>query len=332
MTQGQSFAFGSANEERLEWSAMPNAVEILNPFIVSCLSDSSIEIHSLSNLVALQKISISTPSSQSLSFAINPEEGIPPVNSLGQHIFVCNGDQLTALKMVPLVTQVEALVASNCHEEALRLCQVCENKNLIAGIDVRCIYEANAFAMLAKGDFEKAVQNFILAKTDFLTVAANFPDFIPHNLQNALSINPNQGKKYSGSVLQRAAAAVAILCDHHRPAILRRAEKADKVRELGFMASSSAKPSFSTGYKGSAASFSGASMMGSSMSISSSLMGTSSASAIDENDEVSRMFYTIRTTRWLIYDEICVLYRTTSPIPTRKLAARFSVIPCTSLR
>jgi hypothetical protein len=276
--QGRSFAYGSSNEERIEWSALPTAVEVLNPFVISCLSDSSVEIHSLASLVALQKISISTPSTQSLSFAVYPEEGIPPVNSLGQHVYVCNGDQLTALKMVPLATQVEALVAANCHEEALSICQVCENKNLIVGIDVRNIYEANAFSLLSKGDFEKAVQNFLLAKTDFLTVASNFPDFIPHNLQNALSINPNQGKKYTGAVLQRAAAAVALLCDGHRSAIIKRAEKAEKVRELGFMASSSAKPSFSAAaYKN--ASFSAATVMGTSIS-------TSMAQApIDENDE-----------------------------------------------
>lgn len=87
---------------------------------------------------------------------------------------------------------MEALVAANQHEDAINICQICENKNLIVGIDVTYIYEANAFAMLAKGDFEKAVQNFIHAKTDFLVVAANFPDFIPHNLQNALNINPSQ--------------------------------------------------------------------------------------------------------------------------------------------
>jgi hypothetical protein len=78
------------------------------------------------------------------------------------------------------------------HEEAIQICQVCENKQLIQGIDVHYLYETNAFALLAKGDFEKAVHNFIEAKTDFLTVAANFPDFIPQNLQVLLNINPNQ--------------------------------------------------------------------------------------------------------------------------------------------
>lgn len=110
VVQGQSFAFGSVNEERIEWSAMPNAVQILNPFVVSLLSDSSVEIHSLANLVALQKISISVPSGSSLSFAVNLEEGVPTSTSFGQHVFICNGDQLSALKMVPLATQVHKIL------------------------------------------------------------------------------------------------------------------------------------------------------------------------------------------------------------------------------
>lgn len=210
---GQSFAYGSATEERIEWSGPPQIVQILNPFIITALPD-AIEIHSLSNLAVLQKVAF--PSGSILSLAAVPEDSVPTASSLGQHAFICNGDQLSVLKMTPLVSQVESLVSAGCHEEAINMYQVCENKALVNGIDITYLYEANAFAMLTKGDFEKAVNNFIAAKTDFLLVAANFTDFIPSSLQTALNISSTSGKKYSGIVLQRAALAVATLCESHR--------------------------------------------------------------------------------------------------------------------
>jgi hypothetical protein len=106
VTQGQSFSYGSPNEERLEWSALPITIQQLNPFLLSMLVDSTIEIHSLASLLPLQKISIPNPSSSILSLTTCLEESTPTVHSLGQHAFICNGDQLSALKMIPLPTQV----------------------------------------------------------------------------------------------------------------------------------------------------------------------------------------------------------------------------------
>jgi hypothetical protein len=42
--------------------------------------------------------------------------------------------------------------------------------------------------MLAKGDFEKAIQHFIMAKTDFVDVARHFPDLIPLPLHIAFNV------------------------------------------------------------------------------------------------------------------------------------------------
>lgn len=79
--------------------------------------------------------------------------------------------------------------------------------------------------------------------------------------------------------MQRAAQAVSLLCDRHRGPISKRAERADKVRETGFMASSSVKASFSAGYK--AASFSGATVAGS----------ISASAGNGDEDEVDELLY-----------------------------------------
>jgi hypothetical protein len=86
------------------------------------------------------------------------------------------------------VLQVETLKNNNMFEEAINLCTACVNKEMLAGIDLVSIYEASANTLLAKGDFEKAIQRFILAKTDFVSVAKNFPDLIPMPLHMPFNI------------------------------------------------------------------------------------------------------------------------------------------------
>jgi hypothetical protein len=73
-------------------------------------------------------------------------------------------------------------------EEAINLCTACTNKDLLAGIDLVRLFESSANTLMGKGDFEKAVQRFIMAKTDFIEIARNFPDFIPVPLQTAFNI------------------------------------------------------------------------------------------------------------------------------------------------
>lgn len=66
--------------------------------------------------------------------------------------------------------------------------RVCNNPALLDGIDTATLYEANANALITKGDFQKAIDNFINAKSDFLIVAACFPDFVPQSLQTLHNI------------------------------------------------------------------------------------------------------------------------------------------------
>lgn len=106
---GGSFAFGSQNEERIEWVAPPTAVHILNPFLLSLLSDSSIEVHEIATLTSIQKIQISSPSPHILSLAICHDDmyrtGTAP-SVFQNHAYICNGEQLSVLRMIPLSAQV----------------------------------------------------------------------------------------------------------------------------------------------------------------------------------------------------------------------------------
>jgi hypothetical protein len=110
---GTSFAYGSTTEERLEWAGLPVFCSVMLPFIVSGLPD-SVEIHDLANLVPLQRIMISALGSHELSFCSTTVEAagaslavvgsVPtPQQQLG---FVCNGEELSLLRMIPIAKQV----------------------------------------------------------------------------------------------------------------------------------------------------------------------------------------------------------------------------------
>ena len=121
---GSTLAFGSAAEERLEWSGQPITIETVNPFLVSLLAD-SVEIHDLVSLQPLQKIQISSPSPHTLSLCSCYVEAVPTpfsnaviatpsshgaagghLPSTTQCVFVCNGEQLSVLKMISISSQV----------------------------------------------------------------------------------------------------------------------------------------------------------------------------------------------------------------------------------
>ncbi len=108
---GASFTFGSQNEERIEWTAPPTSIHILNPFLLTLLSDSSVEIHEMATLTSIQKLQISSPSPHALSLAICTDDSRSNSSSsiFQNHAYLCNGEQLSVLRMIPLSNQVRKL-------------------------------------------------------------------------------------------------------------------------------------------------------------------------------------------------------------------------------
>lgn len=99
---GTSFAYGSTSEERMEWAGLPVFCSVLLPFIVSGLAD-SVEIHDLASLLPLQRITINAPGQHELSFCSSTVELSAGTQQFG---FICNGEELSALKMIPIAKQV----------------------------------------------------------------------------------------------------------------------------------------------------------------------------------------------------------------------------------
>lgn len=99
---GASFAYGSTTEERLEWGGLPVFCAVLLPFLVSGLSD-SVEVHDLASLAPLQRITISTLGAHELSFCSGALELSTGTQQFG---FVCNGEELSLLRMIPIAKQV----------------------------------------------------------------------------------------------------------------------------------------------------------------------------------------------------------------------------------
>lgn len=116
---GTSFAYGSTTEERLEWAGLPVFCSVMLPFILSGLSD-SVEVHDLANLVPLQRIMISALGSHELSFCSTTLEAnagaLSAITGPGTSVvqqqqqqqlgFVCNGEELSLLRMIPIAKQV----------------------------------------------------------------------------------------------------------------------------------------------------------------------------------------------------------------------------------
>lgn len=174
------------------------------------------EIHDLVSLQLLQKIQISSPSPHTLSLCSCYVEAVPTpfsnaviarpspsshsaagahVPSTTQCVFVCNGEQLSVLKMISISSQVTSLVfdgrgAVRGHPALHRLHQ--------SRVE---LYEQCGNSLLAKGDFEKAVTNFVQAGTDFVTVIRQFPDLVLHPM---LNISAQQGNKATSQVVHRS--------------------------------------------------------------------------------------------------------------------------------
>ncbi len=202
---------------RIEWSNLPLSINIMTPFILTPLIDCSLEVHDLLTLVPLQKINcISSNPSSSLSLTVCCEDQLKAVATSSPFLFhsmVCNGEQLLSMRMTPLLNQVNTLIAQGLYEEAIHLVTLCHLGDL-QGVDVVQLHVSCGHALLARGDFQQAITHFIHANTPFLSIAKEFPDFIPLSLQVMLGVN--QVKKLTGSILARAALAIVAWGEHHR--------------------------------------------------------------------------------------------------------------------
>jgi hypothetical protein len=115
-----------------------------------------------------------------------------------QHVLMCNGDQLFTLKMVPLASQIEAMIASSLYEQAINLCIVCtttagynNSAGLLQGVDLLNLHELHAQSLWDKGDFDRAINSFTLAKSPLVKILKNCPELIPAPLQGVIEIIEN---------------------------------------------------------------------------------------------------------------------------------------------
>ena len=159
----------------LEWVYQPLTASLVNPFIVSLLADNSnsIEIHDVATLNQLQKINVfsthmsSDRISISTCFVDVDRGGMPILSASGasssqqQYLYICNGEQVSMLKMVPLQSQIDTLKSAFLYEQAINLYRMCADTDYAKGIALNDLYEANARSLLLKGDFGRAISNYI---------------------------------------------------------------------------------------------------------------------------------------------------------------------------
>lgn len=115
---------------------------------------------------------------------------------------------------------------ASLYEDALNICALCNQTAQLRDLDVGRIHEKFAYSLFLKGDFDEAINNYIVAKANPVQVLLLFPDFIPLALQGSergrvAGTKGSSGSgqvtgKFTGSILLRAAAAVVRYCEHHR--------------------------------------------------------------------------------------------------------------------
>ena len=220
---GHTVAPPPRSDERLEWTAAPISVHLCMPYIISLQAD-GIEVHDVVTLSSLQRIRLTPITNATCMWTCEVGEN-------REYFYAFSPDQLNAFKMVPLAAQVDSLLQGGMYQDAINVCAACRSPRLDAelaayNIHVPEIHHQFANALHAKGDFEGAINNFIPARTKASDVIALFPDFISASLYAAFSsctegitLPPRTAAntRLSGTVLHRAAAALVLFCEYHRP-------------------------------------------------------------------------------------------------------------------
>jgi len=203
-----------SQRETLAWSAAPVAARLALPFLIALLP-SKIEVHDVATLALVQTLDVSGAACMT---------GTKLGRRGGETTFVVTERDIHVLKMVPIEAQVETLVQSGAYEEALSLCAICEDKQLLGGIDVQTIHERYAYELFSWGDYESAIAHFLSAETSVAAVVFLFPSLVPADLPTTGLERPpreraGKARPLSGASLNRAAVALSRFLEERRPEI-----------------------------------------------------------------------------------------------------------------
>ena len=206
------------------------SVQLSMPYIVSLEAD-AVEIHDAVSLSSLQRVRLATNTAQASPITNATCMGFSELSGDKSYFYLFSADHVNVFKMVPIFSQIRTLVGSGLFQEALDIYAVCRSPKLdaeLASCDLYAteIHSQFAQALHTQGDFEGSVKNFISARTKAADVIALFPDFISATLYAAFSSctgeitlppRTTSNTRLSGTVLHRAAAALALFCEYHRP-------------------------------------------------------------------------------------------------------------------
>ena len=131
---------------------------------------------------------------------------------------------------------------NSVYEDALALCTLCSadtsfDREALNYVSVADIHRKYAYNIYQRGDYDGAINHFLMAETKFKDVLALFPELFPKNfskfevyLQDTSGYG-NSTKGSGGQTISRAPSAVAAYCEKIRSNIKSLAEKADKLKQ-----------------------------------------------------------------------------------------------------
>ena len=238
--------------ERVEWTAPPLSIRVTTPYnLLSLLSTNVLEVHDLASLNILQTISL-TESLGGISWTSGSSTAsiaLCKARKAEEHVFISSGEKIAAYTMIPVPNQIMSLTADGYYEEALELYNLCPKEGSVLEVQIGKVHAMYAHVLHGKGDFEGAVHNFVAAQSNPAAVLSLFPEFVPvayHTFCKAAAAQSTAFVKaaakldagdaraaLTGTVLARAAAAVAAFCEQHRDATSNRAACAEKAKTAG---------------------------------------------------------------------------------------------------
>ncbi len=174
----------------LQWPSIPIDIAFHDPYIISLLQNSTIQIHNYENQILIQSISIPSANPpkflKTVSFPVDLMTS-DESKSFGmiQLIFATTSD-LFGLVMKPWDLQLTELFDLNQIEQALLLlAKLCENEESLEQTERRAIYYLRAaLAFFEKCDFDKAFLYFKRSNSSPLLVLLVFSKIDPHSVPN----------------------------------------------------------------------------------------------------------------------------------------------------
>jgi hypothetical protein len=176
----------------LSWNEPPIAIGYRFPYVLS-LQSRAVEVRIVTGHTTMyQNIPIKIPKE-------NPMKCITDKSD----VYVASANQVWRLSPVPLLTQLDQLVANKEYEEAICLCDSVSSPEVNKAEKLRQIKNLYTYHLFSKGEYEQAMEMFASLDVDPLQVIGLFPNLLPKTVKQKFTY-PIDVPDLVGAALEKA--------------------------------------------------------------------------------------------------------------------------------